>query len=72
MKKIKNWKLFNESVEDSLEDVKWFLIDYDNIVTYDYYLKSTQNINFWGRYSLFCLISSLERGPKVMVQLHKK
>ena len=46
MKKIKNWKLFNESVEDSLEDVKWFLIDYDNIVTYDYYLKSTDLLVF--------------------------
>lgn len=41
MKKIKNWRLFNESVEDSLEDVKWFLVDYDNIVSYDYYPNST-------------------------------
>ena len=41
MKKIKSWKLFKESVEDSLEDVKWFLVDYDNIVPYDYYPNST-------------------------------
>ena len=38
MRKIKNWKLFNESVEDSVEDIKWMLVDYD----YDesIYLKS--------------------------------
>ena len=38
MRKIKNWKLFFESVEDSLEDIKWLLVDYD----YDesIYLKS--------------------------------
>ena len=27
--KIKNWKLFTESVEDSVEDIKWSLVDYD-------------------------------------------
>lgn len=27
--RIKNWKVFNESVEDSLEDIKWALVDYD-------------------------------------------
>ena len=38
MRKIKNWKLFTESVEDSVEDIKWMLVDYD----YDesIYLKS--------------------------------
>ena len=38
MRKIKNWKLFTESVEDSVEDIKWLLVDYD----YDesIYLKS--------------------------------
>ena len=38
MRKIKNWKLFTESVEDSIEDIKWLLVDYD----YDesIYLKS--------------------------------
>jgi hypothetical protein len=41
MKKIKNWKAFFESVEDSLEDIKWVLVDYDNIVPYDYYPNST-------------------------------
>jgi hypothetical protein len=29
MRKIKNWKLFTESVEDSVEDIKWMLVDYD-------------------------------------------
>ena len=29
MRKIKNWKLFTESVEDSVEDIKWSLVDYD-------------------------------------------
>jgi len=29
MRKIKNWKLFFESVEDSLEDIKWLMVDYD-------------------------------------------
>ena len=29
MKRIKNWKLFTESVEDSLEEIKWVLVDYD-------------------------------------------
>ena len=38
MRKIKNWKFFTESVEDSVEDIKWMLVDYD----YDesIYLKS--------------------------------
>ena len=29
MRKIKNWKFFTESVEDSVEDIKWMLVDYD-------------------------------------------
>jgi hypothetical protein len=27
--RIKSWKTFLESVEDSLEDIKWSLVDYD-------------------------------------------
>ena len=27
--RIKNWKTFNESVSDSLEDIKWLMVDYD-------------------------------------------
>jgi hypothetical protein len=46
MKKIKNWKAFFESVEDSLEDIKWVLVDYDNIVPYDYYPNSTNLLIF--------------------------
>ena len=36
--RIKSWRKFNESVEDSVEDIKWMLVDYD----YDesIYLKS--------------------------------
>jgi len=46
MKKIKSWRLFNESVEESLEDIKWVLVDYDNIVPYDYYPNSTNLLVF--------------------------
>ena len=46
MRKIKNWKVFNESVEDSLEDIKWVLVDYDNIVPYDYYPNSNNLLVF--------------------------
>jgi len=27
--RIKSWRKFNESVEESLEDIKWMLVDYD-------------------------------------------
>jgi hypothetical protein len=46
MRKIKNWKVFNESVEVSLEDIKWVLVDYDYIVPYDYYPNSTNLLVF--------------------------
>jgi hypothetical protein len=41
IKLFENFRKLNESVEDSLEDIKWFLVDYDNIVPYDYYPNST-------------------------------
>ncbi len=46
MKWIKLFENFNESVEDSLEDIKWVLVDYDNIVPYDYYPNSTNLLIF--------------------------
>jgi hypothetical protein len=45
MKRIKNWKLFTESVEDSLEEIKWVLVDYD-IDDYEYYPNSTKLLSF--------------------------
>ena len=27
--RIKSWRKFFESVEESLEDIKWMLVDYD-------------------------------------------
>ena len=45
MRKIKNWKLFFESVEDSLEDIKWILVDYD-VEDYEYYPNSSNLISF--------------------------
>ena len=44
--RIKSWVKFFESVEDSLEDIKWVLVDYDNIVPYDYYPNSTNLLVF--------------------------
>lgn len=45
MRKIKNWKIFNESVEESLEDIKWILVDYD-VEDYEYYPNSSNLISF--------------------------
>ena len=59
MRKIKNWKIFNESVEDSLEDIKWVLVDYDNIVPYDYYPNSTNLLVF--RVTSFLSKDNLDR-----------
>ena len=44
--RIKSWRKFFESVEVSLEDIKWVLVDYDNIVPYDYYPNSTNLLVF--------------------------
>jgi hypothetical protein len=49
MRKIKNWKVFNESVEVSLEDIKWILVDYLDklaIEDYEYYPNSSNLISF--------------------------
>ena len=45
MRRIKNWKLFTESVEDSLEEIKWVLVDYD-VDDYEYYPNSTKLLSF--------------------------
>ena len=45
MKRIKNWKLFNESVQDSLDDIKWVITDYD-IEDYEYFPNSTKLLSF--------------------------
>lgn len=45
MRRIKNWKLFTESVEDSLEDIKWVIVDYD-VEDYEYYPNSTNLLSF--------------------------
>jgi len=45
MKRIKNWKLFTESVEDSLKEIKWVLVDYD-VEDYEYYPNSTKLLSF--------------------------
>ena len=45
MKRIKNWKLFNESVQDSLDDIKWVIADYD-IEDYEYFPNSTKLLSF--------------------------
>lgn len=45
MKRIKNWKLFNESVQDSLDDIKWVIVDYD-IEDYEYFPNSTKLLSF--------------------------
>lgn len=45
MRRIKNWKLFTESVEDSLDDIKWVIVDYD-IDDYEYFPNSTNLLSF--------------------------
>ena len=45
MRRIKNWKLFTESVQDSLDDIKWAIVDYD-IEDYEYYPNSTKLLSF--------------------------
>jgi hypothetical protein len=46
IKLFENFRKLNESVEESLEDIKWVLVDYDNIVPYDYYPNSTNLLVF--------------------------
>ena len=59
IKFFENFRKLNESVEDSLEDIKWVLVDYDNIVNYEYYPNSTNLLVF--RVTSFLSEDNLER-----------